>query len=114
MQVIRTIVWVVIAAFLVAFIAINWEVARVNFWPLSSGDYLHFEWPVGVVALVFFALGLLPTYLLGRLRAWRLHRRISSLEQTVRTVPPSPPPPLATATQLDAEAAEARSLDRPL
>lgn len=106
MQVIRTIVWIVVTAMLVAFIAMNWERAPVNFWPLQN-EYLHFEWPVGVIALVFFLLGLLPTWALSRLRAWRLHRRISSLENTVRA---TSAPPLATSTQLDAEAAEARAL----
>lgn len=100
MQVIRTLVWIVITAILVAFIAMNWTPSQVNIWPLQSG-YLHFEWPVGVIALVFFLLGLGPMYLLHRARGWRLKRRISSLENTVRAT--SIAPPLATSTQLEAE-----------
>ena len=71
MQIVRTIVWIVITAILVAFIAMNWDHAPVNFWPTGDG-YLHLEWPVGLIALVFFLLGLLPMWLLHRAGRWRL------------------------------------------
>lgn len=100
MQVIRTAVWIVITAILVAFIAMNWERAPVNFWPLQD-SYLHFEWPVGIIALFFFLLGLVPMWLLHRAGLWRLNRRISALENTVRVT--SAAPPVATSTQLEAE-----------
>jgi uncharacterized integral membrane protein len=106
MQVVRTIVWIVITAILVAFVAMNWERAPVNFWPLES-TYLHFNWPVGVIALFFFALGLLPTYLLHRTTRWRQGRRIASLENSLRTNMAAPPPiaqPPVAATRLEAEA----------
>jgi putative membrane protein len=101
MQLIRTIVWVVITALLVGFIAINWNPAPVNFWPLSEG-YLHFEWPVGFIALAFFLLGLVPMWLISLIGRWRYSRRINALENSVRAV--TPPRPLATSTQLDAAA----------
>lgn len=100
MQIVRTAVWIVITAILVAFIAMNWDRAPVNIWPLESG-YLHFEWPVGVIALVFFLLGLVPMWLLHRAGSWRLKRRINSLENSVKATSISPP--IATSTQLDAE-----------
>jgi lipopolysaccharide assembly protein A len=100
MQFIRTTVWVFLAVVLVAFVAINWEAVPVNFWPLADGTYLHFNWPVGFTALVFFFLGLLPMWLLNKAGRWRLNRRINTLENTVRAVTPAPP--LATATQLEA------------
>ena len=34
MQFLRTALWVVLTALLVAFIAINWDKAPVNLWPL--------------------------------------------------------------------------------
>lgn len=107
MQLIRTIVWVVITAILVGFIAINWNPAPVNFWPLSEG-YLHFEWPVGFIALAFFLLGLVPMWLISLIGRWRYSRRINALENSVRAVTPphSPPPPFATSTQLDATASD--------
>ncbi|MBU6266198.1 MAG: DUF1049 domain-containing protein [Sphingomonadales bacterium] len=94
MQVIRTIFWVVITALLVAFIAMNWAPADVNFWPLDKG-YLHFQWPVGIIALAFFLLGMMPTWLLAKAARWRLHRRISVLENTVRATEVLPPATIA-------------------
>ncbi|MDE2403992.1 MAG: LapA family protein [Sphingomonadales bacterium] len=94
MQVIRTIFWVVVTALLVAFIAMNWGPAPVNFWPLEKG-YLHFEWPVGIIALTFFLLGMMPTWLLAKAARWRLHRRIAALENTVRATEVVPPAELA-------------------
>lgn len=101
MQIIRTILWIAITAVLVAFVAMNWDRAPVNLWPLADG-YLQFNWPVGVIAIVFFILGLLPMWLLHRAARWRLNRRISALENNARaTAAAADPPPLATATQLD-------------
>lgn len=85
MQVIRNIAWVVVTALLVAFIAMNWTPAAVNFWPLENGNYLHFNWPIGLVALLFFILGMLPVVLYLRAVRWRLNRRITSLENTLRS-----------------------------
>lgn len=84
MQIIRTITWVLLTAVLVAFIAMNWTKAPVNFWPLQDGNYLHFDWPVGVVALLFFGLGMLPVWLYLRAVRWRLERRIATLENSLR------------------------------
>lgn len=99
MQIVRTIVWIVITAIMVAFIAMNWHRAPVNIWPLEI-SYLHFDWPVGIIALVFFLLGWLPMWLLHRAGRWRWHRRMSALQNSVQTAPP--PPPIATSTQLEA------------
>ena len=100
MQVIRTIVWVLLTAVLVAFIAMNWNPAPVNFWPLDKG-YLHFEWPVGLIALMFFLLGLVPMWLLAKAGRWRLSRRIAALENSVRAteLTPAVPPALITDDQ---------------
>lgn len=95
MNIIRTLVWVLITAILVAFIAMNWTKAPVNFWPLDNG-YLHFDWPVGFIALVFFLLGLMPMWLLHRAARWRLARRINTLESSLAnaaTVPATPAVP---------------------
>lgn len=84
MKVIRTLSWIVITAILVSFIAMNWVKVPVNFWPLDDGNYIHFQWPVGFVALFFFILGVIPTWLYFRAVRWRLNRRIASLENTLR------------------------------
>ena len=92
MQVFRTIVWVVITAILVAFIAMNWERAPVNFWPLQD-DYLKFDWPVGIIALFFYLLGLVPMWLFHRAGRWRMNRRITALENSVRVAAMAVPMP---------------------
>lgn len=103
MQIIRTLTWVTITAILVAFIAMNWEAAPVNIWPLEEG-YLYFRWPVGVIALLFFLLGLLPMWALHRASHWRSQRRIASLENSLRATAQAPL--IATSTQLEAAEAE--------
>ncbi|MBV1917787.1 MAG: LapA family protein [Sphingomonadaceae bacterium] len=90
MQVMRTIVWIVITAILVAFVAMNWGPAAVNFWPVEDG-YLHFEWPVGVIAIIFFALGFFPMWLLNRAHVWRLRRRVGALENSLRAAAAAAP-----------------------
>lgn len=108
MRVIRTLVWIVITALLVAFIAMNWEKSPVNIWPVEGG-YLHFDWPIGFIALVFFLLGLVPMWLLQKAVAWRLNRKISSLENSVRMATPAPLPTAAT----QVEAVDPLSEDKP-
>ncbi len=89
MQIIRTIVWIAITAALVAFVAMNWEQAPVNFWPLEN-SYMHVMAPVGLIAIFFFALGALPMWLLAKAGRWRMSRRMTALENSVRVVSPIP------------------------
>lgn len=91
MKQVRIVLWIVLVAAFGAFIAMNAATARVNVWPYAQG-YLHFEWPVGFVALVFFLLGFLPPWLAGRIRRWRLKRRIATLETSLATQAGSPLP----------------------
>ncbi len=95
MNIIRTLVWVVTTAILVAFVAMNWDKAPVNVWPIENG-YLHFDWPVGFIALVFFGLGLLPMWLLHRALRWRLGRKINTLENSLANVSGLPAQPSST------------------
>jgi lipopolysaccharide assembly protein A len=100
MRVIRTLIWIVITAVLVAFIAMNWQKSAVNIWPLAEG-YLHLEWPIGLIALVFFLIGFLPTWLLHKASKWRMTRRIATLEASLRASTAPPALPVATTTQLE-------------
>ena len=95
MNIIRTAVWVTITAILVAFVAMNWDKAPVNFWPIENG-YLHFDWPVGFIALMFFGLGLLPMWLLHRASRWRLARKINTLESSLLQAAGLPTQPSST------------------
>jgi hypothetical protein len=105
-QIIRTLIWIVVTAVWVAFMVLNWShKAPVIIWPLENNN-LQFDWPVGFIALVFFVLGFLPMWLYHRAGKWRWQRRVSALENSVRTAA-APPPPIATSTQLEALNSEA-------
>ncbi len=91
MQTIRTILWVLLAIVMVAFIAINWVAVPVNIWPFADGTYHHFNWPIGFVVLVSFLLGLVPMWLLHRGARWQFNRRIGTLENSVRAASVSVP-----------------------
>ncbi|MDG2002181.1 MAG: LapA family protein [Novosphingobium sp.] len=84
MQFIRTALWIVVTAILVAFVSMNWDKAPVNLWPLEDNNYIHFQWPVGIIAILFFALGFGPMWFINRTNRWRLTRRITSLENSIR------------------------------
>ena len=106
MQMIRTLLLLLIAIALTAFVAINWDVVPVRFWPAGAGEYLKFDWPVGFVALFFFCLGMLPMWLIHKGAAWRLKRRIGNLENSLKANTVEPAPAFPTAPQLDASAKE--------
>jgi lipopolysaccharide assembly protein A len=104
MQIVRTAVWVVILIALLLFALNNWTPVQVKIW-----EGLVLETKLSALVIVAFLLGMLPTWLISRIGRWRLTRRIGALENSVRAsaVPPpaSPPgPPIATSTQLEAQA----------
>jgi putative membrane protein len=96
MQIIRTVVWVLVIIALALFSFNNWNPVEVKLW---EGIILETKLPALVMAA--FLLGLLPMWLLAKAGKWRLTRRISALENSVRANA-APPPPLATTSQLDA------------
>ncbi|MCB2061747.1 MAG: LapA family protein [Novosphingobium sp.] len=110
MQIVRTLVWIVITAILVAFMAMNWDRAPVNFWPLED-SYLRFEWPVGIIALFFFLLGLVPMWLLHRAGRWRQNRRISALENSIRVAASAVPLSSPSTPESDTETETAKPED---
>ena len=107
MQALKTLVWIIVTVVLVSFVAMNWTTAPVNFWPLED-SYLHFEWPVGLTALLFFLLGLVPMWLIARANTWRLKRRIQSLENSLRVAAATPPMTQETPTVTHEPVAEER------
>ena len=85
MQILKTLGWVLLTAFVVAFVMINYgEKHDVIIWPTSS-DAMVFNWPVGVIALVFWLLGVLPMWAYNRSVKWSLGRRIRSLENSIKS-----------------------------
>ena len=95
MQIIRTIVWVILLIALLLFSVNNWQDVEVKIW---EGLILQTKLPALVV--VSFLLGLLPMWLLHKTAAWRLRRRIGTLENSVRaasvSVPVEPAAPAPT------------------
>lgn len=84
MQIVRTILWVLLAVFIVVFVMLNYgEPQRVKIW--LSEDPIGFDWPVGIIALVFWLLGVIPTWLYHRSVKWSLGRRIRSLENSIKS-----------------------------
>ena len=111
MQLIRTLVWVLLAIFVVVFVIFNSaltgsESVPIRFWPLNNGTWFRLEWPVGIIVLVSMALGFLPMWLLHKGARWRLNRRINFLENTVKSSSQGAPTVVATTTQLEQAAQE--------
>lgn len=104
MQVVRTIVWVLLAVALVLFSIANWTPVTLHVW---SGLLIDTMLPALVI--LAFALGFVPMWLLHRGAMWQAKRRIAALELAAKPVvptapaspapPPPPPPPLPPAAK---------------
>jgi len=105
MQLIRTMLLLAGTIALVAFVAINWNPVEVNLWPLANGQFLHFVWPVGFIVLFSMLLGFAPMWLFHKGVRWRFKRRISVLENSVKSAGASSPKAPAVTSQLAASAA---------
>lgn len=86
MQFFRTLLWIVFTALLVAFVAMNWETVTIRFWPLGDGGYRTFEAPGGLIAIIFFFLGLLPVWTYYRGVRWQMRRKVIALKQNIRAL----------------------------
>ena len=86
MQFLRTLLWVVIAAFVAIIASQNWRGVTLALW----GD-LQADIKIPVLLFFTFLLGFLPTWLVMRGKLWRLKRRIA--QEEVKPVPAAPPPP---------------------
>ena len=96
MNIIRTLVWVTLTAILVALVAMNGAKAPINFWLNSNWEPAGFNWPVGMIGLVFFLLGFVPLWLVHRAKRWRLTRKINTLENSLANVSGLPAQPSST------------------
>ena len=76
MQFLKTLFWVVVAAFLLYLGGRNWHDVTLNLW----GD-LQADIKVPVLILLVFLLGFLPTFFVQRGRIWSLRRRVESFER---------------------------------
>jgi len=76
MQVVRTILWVLLAIALVLFAVANWVPVVVR---IGAGLVLETKLPLLVIGA--FLLGLVPTWGLHRLARWRMQRRLAALAE---------------------------------
>lgn len=76
MQFLKTLLWVVIAAFLAVLGTRNWHDVTVNLW----GD-LQADIKLPVLLAILFLIGFLPPFLILRARLWALRRRIDVHER---------------------------------
>lgn len=81
MQIVRTIVWALIALVLGIFTYANWFRIDVTIW-----TDVVLNTPLPMVILSSFLLGFVPMWLTHRAARWRLKRRISSLEAAQRSL----------------------------
>ncbi|MCL6684555.1 lipopolysaccharide assembly protein LapA domain-containing protein [Sphingomonas alba] len=89
MQFLRTLFWVVIAAFVAIIASNNWSDITLNLWGNLQADI-----KIPVLLLITFTAGFLPTWLIMRGKLWRVRRRLS--QEEVKAVPAAPtatPPP---------------------
>jgi putative membrane protein len=89
MQFLRTLFWVVIAAFVAIIASENWRDVTLDLWGNLQADI-----KLPILLTFTFLLGFLPTWLVMRGKIWRLRRRLGP-EDEVRAVPAAPVAPAA-------------------
>ncbi len=87
MQFLKTLLWVTLIVALTVFAINNWVPVTVSLW---GGLRLDTKLPALVIAA--FVIGFFPLYIFHRTTAWRMKRRILSLEGAQRPAPFIPPP----------------------
>ena len=100
MQIIRTIIWVLIAVALLVFSINNWTPVTVKIW-----EGLVLETKTPALVIIAFLAGLVPMWLVHRGAKWRLERRIATLENAMRAATATPAVAVETKTDT-AETAE--------
>jgi putative membrane protein len=76
MNMLRTIIWVLLTAFLVIFAMANWSPVTVTVWP---GQVLDTKLPL--LILISFLIGSLPMWIALRTTRWTLNRRLNDSER---------------------------------
>ncbi|MEM1052741.1 MAG: DUF1049 domain-containing protein [Pseudomonadota bacterium] len=80
MQIVRTILWVMLACAIMLFSFLNWNSVEVTLW-----DGLLVETKVPALVILAFLLGIFPMWLYHRSIKWGLDRRIRSLENSIKS-----------------------------
>jgi len=80
MQIVRTILWVMLACAIMLFSFLNWNPVEITLW-----DGFLVETKVPALVILAFLLGLFPMWLYHRSVKWGLDRRIRSLENSIKS-----------------------------
>ena len=92
MQIIRTIIWVLLLVALLLFSIANWDpTITVRIW-----DGIVVDTKLPAIVIVSFVIGFVPMWLYYRAAKWQWRRKVTSLENAVRTAaatPVAPPEP---------------------
>ncbi|WP_428681845.1 lipopolysaccharide assembly protein LapA domain-containing protein [Sphingopyxis sp.] len=121
MGILRTIIWVLLTAVLVAFAAMNWDSVDVTIWPTSSipGKALIWSTKLPAVILISFAIGFFPPWLALRAARWSLKRRLESSERQLADMralanrPVDPAPAATPVTDVPPAPTDLFSTDKP-
>jgi uncharacterized integral membrane protein len=81
MHFLKTLFWLLVAVVVALFAARNWSDVTLHLWGNIEADV-----KIPLLLLVFFLLGLVPTWLMMRARLWSTRRRLDALER--RSSPP--------------------------
>lgn len=73
MSFLKTLFWIVLSTVVVLFSINNWLPVTINLWGGLEAD---FKKPF--LALCFFLIGFLPTFIYYRMKVWRLNKRLDS------------------------------------
>lgn len=92
MQFLRTLFWVVIAAFIAIIGSENWRDVTLDLW-----GNLQLDIKIPLLLIIAFLSGFLPTWLVMRGKLWRLKRRLDQDE--VKPIPAAPPAPTAATAE---------------
>ena len=87
MQFLRTLFWVMIAAFVAIIASENWRDVTLDLWGNLQADV-----KIPILLVLTFLLGFLPTWLVMRGKIWRLKRRLA--QEEVTAVPSAPAAPV--------------------
>ncbi len=99
MKILRTIVWVLAAVGFLIFAAYNWQSVELTLW-----QNLVLETKVPMLALLAFLAGFVPMWALHRSVIWGLHRRIRTLEGSLKNSSMAHRKDVTTAAGASAEA----------
>lgn len=97
MQFLKTVFWVLIAVVVALFARSNWSDVTLNLW----GD-IQADIKIPILLLLFFLIGLVPTWLIMRAKLWTCRRRLDAMERTrASTAAAMTPQPLHQAEEIE-------------